>query len=157
MPLSTFSQFDWHRVNIPSWKDALAKGWALENKSYSIAFGEKHLLRYYPEDLREQIYHLKKFWEELWQNGERQGLIRYLTVLFIWSFPILCLFSHPFWSLGSLVLLLLYRFFTKIVFQESWTAVLLHPIATIVWIGTFFWWLMTDLQKRYHSRRSGPF
>lgn len=152
MPLSQFKSFDWTKVSIPSWKEALAKGWDLENKSYILAFGEKHLLRYYPEDVKVQLYQLKTYWEELWLKGERTGLWLYLVTLFIWSFPIFCLFTHPFWSLASIMLLLLYRLFTKIVFQESWGAMILHPIGCLAWTGTFLWWGIQGLRTKYGSK-----
>jgi hypothetical protein len=153
MPLAMFQKFDWTKVNIPSWKEALAKGWDLENKTYILAFGEKHLLRYYPEDLKVQIYQLRTYWEELWLKGERTGLWLFLAALFIWSFPILCVFTHPFWSLASLLLLILYRFFTKIVFQESWRAMILHPFGCLVWIVTFVLWAISGLKTKYGSKR----
>jgi hypothetical protein len=155
MPLASFKQFDWSRVNIASWKEALAKGWDIENKSYILAFGEKHLLRHYPEILQIQIQGLRNFWNELWLKGDRTSLWIFLITLFIWSFPIFCFFSHPFWSMASILLLILYRFFSKIVFQESWGAMILHPIATIFWIGTFLWWGLTGLKNRYYSQRPG--
>ena len=153
MPLSMFKQFDWSKLNIPSWKEVLAKGWDLENKSYVLAFGEKHLLRYYPENLQTHISQLKNNWEEIWLKGDRTSLWIYLIILFIWSFPIFYIFTHPFWSLASIVLLILYRFFTKIIFQESWSSLTLHPFAVLVWIGTFLWWVITGLQNKYKSRR----
>lgn len=152
MPLPMFKQFNWTKVNIPSWKEALAKGWDLENKSYILAFGEKHLLRYYPEEVMVQTAQLKTYWEELWLKGERTGLWLYLAVLFIWSFPIFCIFTHPFWSLASIMLLVLYRFFTKIVFQESWGAMILHPVATLVWIWTFISWGIQGLKAKYGKK-----
>lgn len=153
MPLPMFQKFDWSKINIPSWKEALAKGWDLESKSYVLAFGERHLLRYYPEDLQSQIMQLKTYWEELWLKGERTGLGLFLVALFIWSFPVICIFSHPFWALASIMLLILYRFFSKIVFQESWGAMILHPVGCIVWLGTFLWWGITGLKTKYTARR----
>ena len=152
MPLATFKAFDWAKVNIPSWKEALAKGWDLENKSYILAFGEKHLMRYYPEEVKIQIFQLRTYWEELWLKGERTGLWLYLAALFIWSFPIFCIFTHPFWSLASIMLLILYRFFSKIVFQESWGAMILHPVGCLAWTGTFFWWAIQGLKTKYGSK-----
>ncbi len=152
MPLATFKSFDWSKVNIPSWKEALAKGWDLENKSYILAFGEKHLMRYYPEDVKVQIFQLRTYWEELWLKGERTGLWLFLAALFIWSFPIFCIFTHPFWSLASIMLLILYRFFSKIVFQESWGAMILHPVGCLAWTGTFFWWAIDGLKAKYRPK-----
>lgn len=155
MPLETFRQFDWSKINIFSWKEALAKGWDIENKSYVLAFGEKHLVRHYPETLQLQTQALGNYWNELWLKGDRTGFGLFLAALFIWSFPIFCFFTHPFWSIASLFLLFLYRFFTKIVFQESWGAMLLHPVGTLVWIGTFLWWCLAGLKNRYYSQRPG--
>ena len=153
MPLNMFKQFDWSKLNIPSWKETLAKGWDLENKTYILVFGEKHLLRYYPENLQSHISMLKNHWEEVWLKGNRVSLWIFLVVLFIWSFPIFYFFSHPYWSLVSLFLLILYRFFTKIIFQESWTSMILHPFAVLVWIGTFLWWAIMGLKSKYKPKR----
>ncbi len=155
MPLESFRQFNWAKVNIYSWKEAIAMVWNIENKSYLIAFGEKHLLRHYPETLQLQTQALLNYWDELWHRGSRTGLGLYLVALFIWSFPVFCFFSHPFWSLASIFLLLLYRFFTKIVFQESWGAMILHPVSTLIWVGTFLWWALSGLKNRYASQRPG--
>jgi hypothetical protein len=152
MPLSIFKEFNWSKVNIPSWKEALAKGWDLENKTYILAFGERHLLRYYPEDVKIQAQQLKTYWEELWLKGERTGLWMFLIVLFIWSFPIYFIFSHIFWSIASIFLLVLFRFFTKIVFQESWGAMLLHPLAVLVWQVTFAAWGIEQLKIKYGKK-----
>lgn len=154
MPLHTFQAFDWSKVNIPSWKEALSKEWHLENKSYILAFGEKQLLRYYPEHVKIQIHQLGIYWAELWSKGERSGLWLYLAALFIWSFPILCFLTHPFWALASIFLLVLYRFFTKIVFQESFSATILHPVGCIVWLGTFFWWITSGIRTKYGAKRT---
>lgn len=154
MPLSTFHSFDFSKINIPSWKEALAKGWDMENKTYILAFGERHLLRYYPEDLKVQIYQMRTYWEELWLKGERTGLFLFLAVLLIWSCPIFFLPYHPIWAMICFLLLVLYRFFTKIVFQESWRAMILHPLACLIWIGTFIWWTFTGLKTKYRTRRA---
>lgn len=153
MPLVRFNEFDWSKVRIGSWKEALAKIWEIENKTYLLAFGEKQLLRYYPRDIKVQIKDLKNYWAHLWNNGERTGFWLFTSALFIWSFPILCMMTHPFWSLGSLVLLTLYRFFTKIVFQESWRAMLLHPLACILWVGTLAWWATSGLKIKEITKR----
>lgn len=153
MPQAMFKEFNWSKVNIASWKEALAKGWELENQTYILAFGEKHLLRYYPEDLKIHVHQLAHYWAELWQKGERSGFWLYLISLFIWSFPVFFFFTHPFWSLGSICLLVLYRFFTKIVFQESWGAMGLHPVGALVWLAAFSMWLFGGLKSRYGTTR----
>lgn len=152
MPLKLFKEFEWDKINISSWKEALAKSWDMENKTYLLSFGEKHLIRYYPENLKIQIQDLVSKWDELWNKGERTGLILFLVILFIWSFPILCLASHPFWAMASLLFLVLYRFFTKIVFQESFSAILLHPVGCLIWLGTFIWWGISGLKTKFHFK-----
>lgn len=149
MPLSMFKDFDWKKVNIPSWKEALAKGWDVENKTYILAFGEKHLLRHYPEEVKVQLLQLKTYWEELWLKGERTGLWLFLVVLLIWSFPVFFFLSHPFWSIGSFLLLIVYRLFTKIVFQESIPAMMLHPVGCAIWLWTFGLWGFEHFKTKY--------
>ncbi len=153
MPLGTFKEFNWSKVNIASWKEAMAKEWEVENKTYLLAFGEKHLLRYYPQDLREQVNKIKAYWPALWSRTDRTGMWLFVASLFIWSFPLFSIFTHPFWALASILLLCLYRFFTKIVFQESWRAIFLHPVACFVWIGTLVWWGGESLRAKYGSQR----
>lgn len=152
MPLGLFQSFDFSKINIPSWKEALAKGWDMENRTYILAFGEKHLLRYYPEHFRTHLYQLRNYWAELWPKGERTGLILFLVALILWSFPLIFFFAHPWWSIASFLLLVLYRFFSKIVFQDSWSAMILHPVACMIWLGTFLWWVVTSAKTKYRAR-----
>lgn len=154
MPLKVFKNLDLGSGTYPSWKQAVVRKWDVEKESYGLAFGEKHLKRHYPEDIGIHIQQLKIYWEELWSKGDRTGLWLFALALFIWSFPVICFFSHPFWALAMIALLAIYRFFSKIVFQESLAATILHPIACIVWIGTFIWWGLTGLKSRWGSQ--GP-
>jgi hypothetical protein len=151
MPLETFQQINFKKIDVFSWKLALAREWDISGKLYGLAFGERHLKRYYPEDLKSHINQMKTYWDELWINGDKAGVWLFVAALFVWSFPIIFFPSHPFWSIGSLCLLLLYRFFTKIIFQESWGGVILHPFGALVWMGTFIWWAMTGAKARYTS------
>lgn len=152
MPLTMFRDFNWSKINISSWKEALVKAWEIENQNYILAFGEKHLLRYYPEDVKIHAQKISQYWADLWQKGERSGFWIYIIALFIWSFPVFFFFTHPFWSLGSICLLALYRFFTKIVFQESWGAMALHPFGALFWLGTCAWWFVAGIQSKYGSK-----
>jgi hypothetical protein len=148
MPRTLFGDFDWKKIHLSSWKEALARGWDLENKTYLLAYGEKHLIRHYPKDLKAHLEGLKNFWEVSWSKGERTGLWLYLVVLFIWSFPIFFFLTHPFWSIGSFFLLIAYRLFSKIVFQESLKAVLLHPIGCGAWLWAFGVWGLENFKGR---------
>ncbi len=153
MTRETFLRFDFSKITIPSWKEALARQWDAENRTYMLAFGEKHLKRYYPDDLKVQVFQMKTYWEELWSKGDHVGLGLFICALFIWSFPVVSFMSHPFWALASFTLLLLYRFFSKIVFQESWGAMILHPFGCLVWLGTFAWWGIAGLRTKYAAQR----
>ena len=154
MSLKTFKEIDFKSVRISTWKEAISRQWDEQGKTYHLAFGEKHLLRFYPEDLKVQILQLKDKWDELWNKRDKVGFWLYLTALFLWSFPVICLFTHPFWSIASFFLLILYRFFSKIVFQESWKSIVLHPLACIVWLGTFAWWLSEKVKAKYFVKEN---
>jgi hypothetical protein len=153
MTLKTFKELDFKNVRISTWKEAISRQWDEQGKNYHLAFGEKHLLRFYPEDVKTLTYQLKERWEDLWSKRDKVGFWLYLVALFLWSFPVICLLTHPFWSIVSLFLLLLYRFFSKIVFQESWRSILLHPVACLFWLGTFVWWLSDKLKEKYLNRQ----
>ncbi len=152
MPLAVFKDYEFKTHDMTPWKTAFSKKWDTEGKTYLLAFGEKHLKRFYPQDIKEQIFQMQSFWSDLWQQPDRTGFGLYLVALSLWSFPIVCLFTHPFWALASFMLLILYRFFSKIVFQETWISILLHPFGCLVWIGTFFYWAGNGLRSRYGSQ-----
>ena len=154
MTLQTFKAIDFKMIRISTWKEAISRQWEDQNKKYYLAFGEKQLTRFYPEDLKTLVYQLRNEWEDLWNRKVKTGFVLFLTTLFLWSFPMICLFTHPYWSITSFFLLVLYRFFTKIVFQESWKAIFLHPVACLMWIGSFFWWLSGQLKSKYGSQTS---
>ncbi len=139
MPLNTFRELPLQNLR-GSFKDIFYQHWFDQKKQVSLAFGEKHLLRDYPVVFEEQLKEFRDFWNHLWNRHTRKSFAIMVYALIIWSFPLIC-FAHPFWSMGSIFLLVLYRFFSKIVFQESWTAAILHPLATVIaWAG-FFWWI----------------
>ncbi|HXH74983.1 MAG TPA: hypothetical protein VNJ08_08460 [Bacteriovoracaceae bacterium] len=154
MSLKLFHELDWGKMALPSWKQSIAEQWDRSQQSYTVAFGEKHLLRYYPDEVRVQIQQMRTYWEELWSNGDRAGLWLFAVAIFLWFFPIASFWFFPLWSIATLILLGLYRFFSKIVFQERWPSVFLHPFGCMVWIVTFFWWASGALRERYGAR--GP-
>lgn len=154
MTLETFKAINFNDNTIHSWKLALARQWEEQGKVFALAFGERHLSRHYPEDFKVQIIQMKGYWNDIWENGDRTGFWLYLVSLGIWAFPVLCFFSHPFWSFASFLLLCLYRFFSKIVFQESWGSIFLHPVSSMVWVATFLWWGITGMKSRYGLRAS---
>ena len=154
MDLKTFKELDFKIVRISTWKEAIARQWDETGKTYHLAFGEKHLIRLYPVDTKILTNQLKDKWDELWMKRDKVGFWLFLIAIFLWSFPVICLLTHPYWSIVSLFLLLLYRFFSKIIFQESWKAIILHPVACVFWLGAFAWWLSDRLKEKYAARQS---
>lgn len=154
MPLLTFQSLDWGRMPLPSWKQSLAEQWDRNGQSYTLAFGEKHLQRYYPAEFNIQVQQLRIYWEELWSKGDRAGLWLFAVALILWFFPFLTLPIYPIWALATMGVLAIYRFFAKIVFQERWTSLFLHPVGCLVWIVAFAWWASDVLRSKYGSR--GP-
>lgn len=152
MPLQVFRDVDFSKVRVASWKKGLAEYFELLHQDYGLAYGEKHLRRYYPEDIKVQIFQMKTYWDELWSKGDRAGFWLYIACLFIWSFPLFFFKSHPFQAMGSIMLLCLYRFFSKIIFQESWRGISLHLFGAFVWVGTLIWWAITSVKDRYGFR-----
>lgn len=152
MPLATFKDVDFSKIRVASWKKGLAEYFELLHQDFGLAYGEKHLRRYYPDNLRAQIFQMKTYWDELWSRGDRAGFWIFVVCIFIWSFPIFFFNSHPFQAIGSLMLLVLYRFFSKIVFQESWRGIALHLFGALVWVGTLVWWAVTSVKDRYGFR-----
>lgn len=148
MDLKTFKTIDFGLIRLSSWKEAIARLWEEKNQKFYLAFGEKYLLRHYPFDLQGHLLHLKDQWKVLWTKKDKKGFWFFIIALFTWSFPIICFYSHPFWALASIFLLVIYRFFTKIVFQESWFSIILHPLASICWIVSFIWWGWDNLRSR---------
>lgn len=151
MPLETFQGIDFQKFDQRSWKDAIARDWDSRGKKFALAFGERHLRRHYPEVLKVQMGQLKIYWEELWAGGDRHGFWLFILAIFVWSFPLIFIWSHPFWSLASIFLLTLYRFFSKIIFQESWFGIMLHPFGCLIWITTLLIWAIQGVKTRYVS------
>lgn len=152
MNLQTFQELSFKTLQTPSWKEAVSTQWDEQGKTYYLAFGEKHLQRFYPEHMKGVVWQLKDRWEDLWGRKNKKGMFFFLLTLLLWAFPFICFLTHPFWSIASLFLLVIYRFFTKIVFQESWRALILHPVGCFIWIGTFVWWLSEGLKSRFGSQ-----
>lgn len=152
MGLATFKEIDFKSVRISTWKEAISRQWDEQNKTYQLAFGEKNLLRFYPDDLKTLVYQLRDKWDDLWSRKDKMGFWLFVVALFLWSFPVVCFLTHPFWSLASIFLLILYRFFSKIVFQESWKAIILHPVACLFWLGTLFWFVTDHLKGKYMKK-----
>lgn len=152
MPLTLFKDVDFSKIRVASWKKGLAEYFELLHQDFQLAYGEKYLRRYYPEEIKVQIFQMKTYWEELWSKGDRAGFWLYVACLFIWAYPIFAFRSHPFQAFASLTLLCLYRFFSKIVFQESWRGVALHLFGAAVWVATLVWWVVTSIKDRHGFR-----
>ncbi len=153
MKQADFSSLVFEKMKGNSWKEEIVKTWEEDRQSFALVFGERYLQRYYSTDVKSQTLTMKQFWDDTWTTGNRTGLWLFALAIFVWSFPLLCFLNYPYWAIVSFGLLVLYRFFSKIVFQESWGAMCLHPLAAVAWFGTFIWWGVTGVKTRYSSYR----
>ena len=154
MPLGLFQELKIPETSEQSWKESMAKRWDSLNQAYHLAFGEKHLKRFYPSDIKLQFDELKKDWAFFWKFSSRAGFWIYVITVCLWAFPLLCFYTNPFASFLSIFLLILYRFFTKIVFQESWGALVLHFVGCIFVVGSLLFWIFEGLKSRFGTQ--GP-
>jgi hypothetical protein len=132
MKLEVFKDISWEKQNLPQWKHCVTHSWETKNIPLKLAFGEKHLTKYYPTPFKEHVNKLFKSTEALWELKNKNGLFLFLIFQFLWFIPIGFLGVYPLWTILGLFLLVLYRFFTKIIFQESWISVALHPISNFL-------------------------
>ncbi|GEM_PF-6361644 len=98
-----------------------------------LMYGERHLSRRVPQHRSLILFEIRQFWSRLLNSREKTPLILFSIALFVWSFPWLFAATHLYWALVGFALMGIYRFFTKIVFQESWPNLVLHPLACIFW------------------------
>ena len=147
LDLKLFKEVDFKSVRLTSWKDSVARKMQEQGTQFQIAFGEKFLRRFHAETPQLALEEITQVWEMLWDKSNKSAFWIYLASVFVWSFPILCLITHPFWAMASFFLLVLFRFFTKIVFQESWTSVALHPVGSGFWVIGLTKFLVKKIKK----------
>lgn len=152
MDQKTFSEVSFAKLKNLSWREGLSRQWDEKNKNFQLIFGEKFLRRFYSKNFTEQFEALKQFWPLAWKNPDHLGTILYMTTLFLWAFPFIFLLTNPIWSTVGFFLLIIYRFFTKIVFQESWSALFLHPVAGIILIASCLQWILLSLKAKIQKR-----
>lgn len=120
------------------WKSSLFSGFHSRAIGLKLCFGEKYFSLYLTEDL-------KSLWEKMLNSWDRAELsknysaLAYFIQCLIWAFPVLFFKSHPFYSIGILLLILIYRIFTFIIFQENILSILLHPISSLMWLASLLW------------------
>ncbi len=129
MSLSQFKEITWQNHKNFSWKDYLYKHWEYSEAKLKLAFGEKFLIKHYPENYQLHLKSIFKYYQFLWTKGDRNTLFLYFMFQFIWFIPLALFWVYPLWTVAGLILILFYRFFTKIIFQESWISVCMHPIS----------------------------
>lgn len=111
-----------------------------------LMYGERHLTRRIPPTRSLLVYEVRQQWGRLLLAKDKTALVLFIAALIVWSFPWMFAITHPYWALVGFFLMGVYRFFTKIVFQESWPNVILHPLACV------FWWY--GLAQALWARRS---
>ncbi|HLT22334.1 MAG TPA: hypothetical protein VKZ84_02785 [Bacteriovoracaceae bacterium] len=121
-----------------NWKSSLFYGFRSRAIGLKLCFGEKHFSLYLGPDLKTLWQKMGKVWQKAGSLHD-YSTATYLIQCFIWIFPILFFDIHPFYSLGILFLLLIYRIFTFIIFQENILSILVHPIAGLMWLASFVW------------------
>lgn len=152
MDLATFQSLDLSKVFELNWKEGISRQLDSSNRNLKLAFGEKFIKRFYPVSTEEQKQKIIAFWPKLWSAPDHTGAMLFILTLFLWSFPFIFFMTNPIWSIAGLGLLLIYRFFTKIVYQESWTAVFLHPVAVFIYLASLANWIFMSLKARFSTR-----
>ncbi len=110
-------------------------------------YGEKHLTRRIPSTRNLILFEIRQIWNRLINAKDKRSIVLFIVGLLVWSFPWMIAITHPYWALVGFFLLGIYRFFTKIVFQETWPNIILHPLACL------FWWY--GLAQALWARRTG--
>lgn len=105
----------------------------IQKDELKFMYGEKHLVRRVPVSRALLQFEVRQLWQRLISSQEKAPLIIFIAGLIVWSFPWMFVLTHPYWALVGFLLLGIYRFFTKIVFQESWPNIILHPAACVFW------------------------
>jgi hypothetical protein len=142
-----FKEMDFKASNNFSWKELFFQKFTESGLRFQLAFGEKFLKRYHPQSSAAGLLEISQNWESMWNKKNKLPFWIFAACVFVWSFPLICLFTHPFWAMASFFLLVLYRFFTKIVFQESWTSVVLHPVGSAFWIIGLFQFMLKKFRQ----------
>jgi hypothetical protein len=151
MTKTQFQDLPWNKFSAVTWKEAILNTWNLQNTHFNVAFGEKHLKTYYPNLFKQHFVYMRTTWKKYWNHNNRIGLIIFIFIHLAWSLPLLSFLTHPFWALGSLLLIMMYRLFTKIIFQESWISVILHPFSSICWLVAF---AIEGIEELKHFQKS---
>jgi hypothetical protein len=142
-----FKELNFKASNNFSWKELFFKNFEDTGLRFQLAFGEKFLKRYHSQSSAAGLLEISQNWESMWSKKNKLPFWIFAASVFVWSFPLICLFTHPFWAMASFFLLVLYRFFTKIVFQESWTSVILHPVGSAYWIIGLFKFILKKFRQ----------
>lgn len=129
------------------WKSSLLYSFRARAIGVKLCFGEKFFSVLLTPDLNSLWQKMGKVWQETFKTQNYSTLSLLIQTL-IWSFPALFFKSHPFYALLILFLLLIYRIFTVIIFQENVISILIHPFAGLMWLGSFLWDRFNHLKNR---------
>lgn len=129
-----FEHFSEHE----DWKSSLFYGFRTRAIGLKLCFGEKYFSLYLEPNLFALWQRMLKTWDIAF-TLKNYSVASLLIQSLIWSFPVIFFGLHPFYSIGIFLLLLIYRIFTFIIFQENILSILVHPIAGLLWVGSFAW------------------
>lgn len=118
------------------WKSSLFHGFHTRALGIKLCFGEKFFSVYLASDLKALWQKMGKIWQKA-EEAKDYSLPSLLVMCLIWAFPILFFESHPFYAIAIIFLLLIYRLFTLIIFQENILSIVIHPISSVLWLARF--------------------
>jgi|SRR5690554_2971011 len=129
-----------------NWKSSILYDFRNRAIGLKLCFGEKFFSLYLKPDLASLWQKMRKQWEVALKSKDYSASSFFIQTL-IWLFPVLFFELHPFYSIGIFLLLLIYRIFTFIIFQENILSLFVHPIAALMWLVSFGWNALDKVKK----------
>lgn len=129
-----------------NWKSSILYDFRNRAIGLKLCFGEKYFSLYLKSDLSSLWKKMRKLWEEAFQSKD-YSTSSFLIQTLIWLFPVLFFELHPFYSIGIFLLLLIYRIFTFIIFQENILSIFVHPIAALMWLTSLGWNVIERIRR----------
>lgn len=120
------------------WKSSLFYSFRERAIGLKLCFGEKLFSIYLGANLNSLWPKMMNIWKEA-SLTHSYTAASFIVQLLVWSFPLLFFKSYPFYAIAIFFLLLIFRIFTLIIFQENLMSIIVHPIAGVMWLASFVW------------------